>query len=296
MFVPRGPGRGRGRRLGAERVYRGARTAQRPRGVRGDRHAKGPVALAHLSSRRCRPASTATGGQVRYDHRPSSQQLALAAHPVDAGGARPRLRGQALPARARRCRRRRRCGRSIRSASRRSSPTATRRWPSRARSSSTWSRPTATAGSRRRRHAGAAALHLLPALRRRLADAAAADEAGVQPHARAHAVADAAGRRARSRPAPTSSCSTRRSATTSPSSRASSPAATGSPAPDFTAADIQMSFPLEAAAAARRSRRAAAAADSLPRSASTRGRPTSAPSKGRPLLDAEIDDDRGASC
>ena len=81
------------------------------------------------------------------------------------------------------------------------------------------------------RHAGAAPLHLLPALRRRLADAASAHEAGLQPHARARAVLRAAGRPRRSPTAPTRPCSTRRSATTSPSSRASSPSATGSPAP-----------------------------------------------------------------
>ena len=123
-----------------------------------------------------------------------------------------------------RCRRRPSCARCIRSASRRSSPTATRCWPSWAPSSNTCRdlrRRPVHAGSR---HAGAAALHLLHALRRRLADAASVHEAGVRPHARARAVLHAAGgaRHLERRRQDAARC--RRSATTSCSSRASSAA------------------------------------------------------------------------
>ena len=65
---------------------------------------------------------------------------------------------------------------------------------------------------------------------------------------------------------------------------------------DFSAADIQMSFPIEAAAAraglGARLPRLKAFVEAHPGAAGLQARAR----KRRPLLDAEIDDDRGASC
>ena len=204
-------GRRRGRRLGADRglsrrreALATSRCSRRPTSPR-DRW-RWPISPA-----RCRPASTATGGPVlfrshpprlrrggepgecRDDHRPSPQELALAARAVDAGGARPRLRGQALQARADDAgtglaARHSSAGQVAGHHRRRQDPGRIRRHPG-VSGRDLRQRPLRAGGGL----AGEAALHLLPALRRRLADAASVHEAGVRPPARTGAEADAAG-------------------------------------------------------------------------------------------------------
>jgi glutathione S-transferase len=146
--------------------------------------------------------------------------------------------------------------------------------PSRARSSNTWSRPTATAGCARRRHAGA--LHytyflhyaegsLMPLLFMKLVFSRLPS-----------ACRSSCGRSPRD-------LGRRRQALLDPqianhfmfleSELAKRDWFAGA---EFTAADIQMSFPLEAAARPRAARAPDAQALGLRSTASTRGRPTSA--------------------
>ncbi len=120
--------------------------------------AKGPVALAHLSSKvpagfhgnwrpgpllGVHPLKETT--MITVHHLENSRSATRA---VDAGGAWPRLRGQALQARADDAgaglAARRASARQVAGDHRRRQDAA----PNRARSSSTWSRPTATAGWR----------------------------------------------------------------------------------------------------------------------------------------------------
>ena len=185
-------GRRRGRRLGAERRSIAARrSAQRPRGVRGDRHRQGPdragpsqepragglprqlaagyaltmITVHHLNNSRSQRIlwmleELGLDYEVkRYQREPSMQAPAVAAG---------RASARQVAGDHRRRQDAGRIGRDPRVPGR-----DLRQRPAR----------------RRRRHAGAAALHLLPALRRRLADAASVHEAGVRPHARAPAVA-----------------------------------------------------------------------------------------------------------
>ena len=230
--------RGRRRRLAAERALsRRGQAPQRSRGVRGDRHR--PRARSRWPTCRaaCRPASTATGGRVRSeydrdDHRPPPQQLALAAHPVDARGAR-RCRTRSSATSATPTMQAPPALQAVHPLGK--SPVITDGDKVLAESGAILEYLVDTYGNGRlapaRRHARAAALHLFPALRRRLVDAAAADEAGVQPHPRPAAVLHAPGRqgdRGRRQQDPARPADRH---ATSCSSKASWRSATGSPAP-----------------------------------------------------------------
>ena len=188
----------RRRRLGADRGLSRQRGPQRPRGVRGDRHCQGTggAGTSQQQGARGLPRQLEAGPTLegdRHDHRPSPRELAIAARPVDAGGAWPRLRDQALQARAHHAgagsAARRASARQVAGDHRRRQDTGRIRRHPRIPGRDLRQGPVRAVG----RFAGAAALHLLHALRRRLADAASVHEAGVQPPARARAVGDAAG-------------------------------------------------------------------------------------------------------
>ena len=233
-------------------------------------------------SRKPCTASSASSlrGRLGDDHRPSPEQLALAAHPLAARGARPRVRDQALPARqadharaagaARGASARqvaghhatadgdhaRRVGRDHRAPRR-----PLRRGQARAGASARRSACATSTGciSPRARRSRRSLLKLLfDRIKSQVAGLRAADRAR---HRRPGARRDTC--------CPTSSA-------TSISWRASWARTSGSPAAQFSAADIQMSFPLEAA------RMRGGLDESRPRlmgflqSAFTRGRPTSA--------------------
>ena len=108
-----------------------------------------------------------------------------------------------------------------------------------------WQRPPDPAAE----HAGAAALHLLAALCRRLGDVAAAAETAVHADAEARAGAAAAAGAQGLQPGADHAGQSAAQAAHGITGKASSAKANGSPATNSPRADIQMSFPLEAAAA-----------------------------------------------
>ena len=229
IFVPRSADAAEGDGWVLSVVYRGAEGAQRPRGVRGDRHRQGPGGARPSQQQGAGgfPRQLAAGSA--YDHRPSPQQLALAAHPLDARGAGPRTTRSsatsAMPSMQ--------APASLRAVHPLGkSPVITdgdKTLAESAPSSNISPRPTATAASAAARHARAAALHLLPALCRRSLMPLLLHEAGVRrmPERVPWLMRPVGGQISAGAD---KSCSTRRSPTTSSSSKASSPSATGSPA------------------------------------------------------------------
>ncbi len=123
-----------------------------------------------------------------HDHRPPPEQLALATRAVAARGTGHALRDQALPAQ------RQHQPRAARVAAGASAGQVAghHRWRRHGRRDRRRHRVPGRQGRRSaaagRRHAGAPALHLLAALRRRLGDVAAADDVDPRPHPQVGAV------------------------------------------------------------------------------------------------------------